>query len=191
MHNWLPASRIVSSSVVALCQHAALYEYTAQVWVQDSTPLTHCLACVGAGRQMFVLDTYSDMTDKTQNYILLVLVCIIVLSTALIFHLLTIAFVFRIVMRLLAGEWTLVSDSYCGFFQAQPLVCPSLPCPLASSVPLLSTPSRFQCKGFGSLLFSLTLITLLGIHPCRSCCPSNCSLFSAFSLLFCLWLDCD
>eukprot|EP00283_Hemiselmis_rufescens_P001576 CAMPEP_0173469666 /NCGR_PEP_ID=MMETSP1357-20121228/77480_1 /TAXON_ID=77926 /ORGANISM="Hemiselmis rufescens, Strain PCC563" /LENGTH=452 /DNA_ID=CAMNT_0014437913 /DNA_START=239 /DNA_END=1597 /DNA_ORIENTATION=- len=78
------------------------------------------------GRQMFVLDTYSDMTDKTQNYILLVLVCIIVLSTALIFHLLTIAFVFRIVMRLLAGEWTLVSDSYCGFFQAQPLALESL-----------------------------------------------------------------
>mmetsp|Transcript_27649 Transcript_27649/g.67391 ORF Transcript_27649/g.67391 Transcript_27649/m.67391 type:complete len:234 (-) Transcript_27649:2017-2718(-) len=73
------------------------------------------------GRQMFVLDTYSDSTDKTQNYILLVLVCILVLSTALVFHLITIAYSFRIAFRLWAGEWGLSSESYCGFFQLQPM----------------------------------------------------------------------
>jgi len=77
-------------------------------------------------RQMFVLETYSDMTDKTQNYILLVLVCIFVLSIALIFHIVSLYFVVRIAARVLAGNSTLSSDSYCGFFMAPPLVLESM-----------------------------------------------------------------
>ena len=50
-------------------------------------------------RQMFVLDTYSDLTDNIGNHIILILVCIITLSLCLSFQLLSLLAAMRVVQR--------------------------------------------------------------------------------------------
>lgn len=78
-------------------------------------------------RQMFVLDTYSDLTDNIGNHMLLILVCIITLSLCLSFQLLSIFSVMRVAHRVSsppAGVLKLGLDqgqAACGLFPFSPL----------------------------------------------------------------------